>query len=48
MIGDEALEAYLDLFARPLMQAHIKVILGLFVWQPDILPLVDDSPMISM
>lgn len=44
VIGDEALEAYLDLFARPLRQEHIDVVLGLFGWQPDALPLVDDAP----
>jgi hypothetical protein len=29
-IGDEAPDAYLDLFARPLRQQHIDVILRLF------------------
>jgi hypothetical protein len=43
VIGDEALDAYLDLFARPLSQQHIDVILRLFGWQPDALPLSDDS-----
>ena len=47
VIGDAALQAYLDLFARPLSLAHIEVIVSLFVWQPDALPLVDDSPLIS-
>jgi hypothetical protein len=42
-IGDEALDAYLDLFARPMRQQHIDVILRLFGWQPDALPLSDDS-----
>jgi hypothetical protein len=30
VIGDDALDAYLDLFARPLRQQHIDVILQLF------------------
>jgi hypothetical protein len=43
VIGDEALDAYLDLFARPLRQQHIDVVLRLFGWQPDALPLSDDA-----
>jgi hypothetical protein len=42
-IGDEALDAYLDLFARPLRQQHIDVVLRLFGWQPDALPLSDEA-----
>uniref|UniRef100_A0ACD5TKI7 Uncharacterized protein n=1 Tax=Avena sativa TaxID=4498 RepID=A0ACD5TKI7_AVESA len=44
LIGDEALDAYLDLFARPLRQEHIDVVLRLFGWMPDALPLFDDAP----
>ncbi|CAM0957412.1 unnamed protein product [Alopecurus aequalis] len=47
-IGDEALEAYLDLFARPMQQQHIDVVLSLFGWQPDALPLSDDDPVECM
>jgi hypothetical protein len=43
VIGDEALDAYLDLFARPLRQQHIDVVLRLFGWQPDALPLSDEA-----
>jgi hypothetical protein len=43
VIGDEALDAYLDLFARPLQQQHIDVILRLFGWQPDALLLSDEA-----
>jgi hypothetical protein len=43
VIGDEALDAYLDLFVRPLRQQHIDVILRLFGWQPDALPLSDEA-----
>uniref|UniRef100_A0ACD5UN07 Uncharacterized protein n=1 Tax=Avena sativa TaxID=4498 RepID=A0ACD5UN07_AVESA len=43
VIGDEALDAYLDLFARPLRQQHIDVIFRLFGWMPDALPLFDDA-----
>jgi hypothetical protein len=42
-IGDEALDAYLDLFARPLRQQHIDVVLRLFGWQPDALPLSNEA-----
>lgn len=38
-IGEEALQAYLDLFSRPLQQEHIAAIVGLFGWQADVLPL---------
>jgi hypothetical protein len=43
VIGDEALDTYLDLFARPLRQQHIDVVLRLFGWQPDALPLSDEA-----
>jgi hypothetical protein len=43
VIGDEALDAYLDLFARPLRQQHVDVVLRLFGWQPDALPLSDEA-----
>jgi hypothetical protein len=36
------LDAYLDLFTRPFRQQHIDVILRIFGWQPDALPLSDD------
>uniref|UniRef100_A0ACD5VFL4 Uncharacterized protein n=1 Tax=Avena sativa TaxID=4498 RepID=A0ACD5VFL4_AVESA len=44
VIGDDALDAYLDLFARPMRQQHIDVVLRLFGWMPDALPLCDDAP----
>uniref|UniRef100_A0ACD5XL44 Uncharacterized protein n=1 Tax=Avena sativa TaxID=4498 RepID=A0ACD5XL44_AVESA len=44
VIGDEALDAYLDLFARPLRQQHIDVVLRLFGWMPEALPMFDDAP----
>jgi len=44
VIGDDALDAYLDLFARPLRQQHIDVVLRLFGWLPEALPLFDDAP----
>ena len=43
-IGDEALAAYLDLFSQPLSQQHIDIILGLFGWLPEALPLSEDMP----
>ena len=39
VIGKEAMQAYLQLFSRPLQQSHIAVIVGLFGWQADVLPL---------
>ena len=39
MIGEEALQAYLNLFSRLLQQEHILAIVGLFGWQADVLPL---------
>ena len=38
-IGEDALQAYLDLFLRPLQQEHITAIVGLFGWQTKVLPL---------
>lgn len=43
MIGDDAHDAYLDLFVRPLHQQHIDMVLRLFGWMPDALPLCDDA-----
>ena len=43
-IRDEALNAYLDLFRQPLPQKHIDVILSLFGWMPEALPLSEDVP----
>ncbi|XBI18883.1 hypothetical protein VPH35_060543 [Triticum aestivum] len=42
VIGDEAMQAYLELFSRPLQQSHIAAIVGLFGWQVDVLPLDRD------
>ena len=38
-ISDEALQAYVRLFDRPLAETHIKAILALFGWEASILPL---------
>lgn len=38
-IGDDAMQAYLDLFSCPLQQEHIAAIVGLFGWQAEVLPL---------
>lgn len=42
VIGDAAMQAYIELFSRPLQQAHIAAIVGLFGWQADVLPLGRD------
>lgn len=39
VISDEALQAYIQLFNEPLAEAHIKAILAMFGWEPEILPL---------
>uniref|UniRef100_A0ACD5URX6 Uncharacterized protein n=1 Tax=Avena sativa TaxID=4498 RepID=A0ACD5URX6_AVESA len=44
VIGDAALDVYLDLFARPLRQQHIDVVLRLFGWLPEALSLFEDTP----
>jgi hypothetical protein len=42
IIGDEALNAYLDLFTRPFRPQHLDVVLRLFGWSAeDLQPLVD-------
>lgn len=38
-ISDEALQAYVRLFDRPLEDAHIRAILALFGWDASVLPL---------
>jgi hypothetical protein len=44
VIGDDALDAYLDLFARPLRQQHLDVVLRLFGWTPSDLHSYHDAP----
>lgn len=39
VIENEAMQAYLDLFSRPLQPSHIAAIVGLFGWQAEVLPL---------
>lgn len=38
-ISDTTLEAYVDLFWRPLTDAHITTILALFGWEPEAMPM---------
>lgn len=33
------MQAYVDLFATPLSDAHIAAVLALFGWEPSVLPL---------
>lgn len=42
-ISDDALQAYTQLFDRPLTDAHIKAILALFGWEPAVLPLFTEG-----
>ncbi|KAK1695394.1 hypothetical protein QYE76_012091 [Lolium multiflorum] len=44
IIGDEALQAYLDLFTRPFRQQHLDVVLRLFGWTSDDLQAASDAP----
>ena len=39
VIGDEVMQAYLDLFKSPLSDDNISAILALFGWQPETLPM---------
>lgn len=41
VIGDEALKMYVELFSRPLSDAHIAAVLALFGWEPSVLPMVE-------
>ena len=43
MISDEALQAYVDLFDKPLVESHVKAILALFGWDSEALPLVGEE-----
>lgn len=38
-ISDEALRMYVDLFSRPLSDAHIAAVLALFGWESPAVPL---------
>lgn len=42
VIGDAALQAYAQLFQKPLTDSHISAILALFGWTPEVLPLQED------
>jgi hypothetical protein len=44
IIGDEALDAYLDLFTRPFRQQHLDIVLRLFGWTADDLEAASDAP----
>jgi hypothetical protein len=43
-IGDDALNAYLDLFTRPFRQQHLDVVLRLFGWTTDDVISASDAP----
>ena len=42
MIDDEALQAYVHLFDKPLTDSHVRAILALFGWDATVLPLQAD------
>jgi hypothetical protein len=44
VIGDDALDDYLDLFARPFRQQHLDMVLRLFGWTPTDLQSSYDAP----
>lgn len=46
LISDEALEAYANLFDKPLLDCHVKAILALFGWDAPILPLQGDEDVV--
>jgi hypothetical protein len=43
IIGDKALNAYIDLFTRPFCSQHLDVVLHLFGWTPEDLQLSVDA-----
>jgi hypothetical protein len=43
VIGDEALEAYLRYFERPMPPEDLTACLALFGWLPEALPLAGDD-----
>ena len=42
VISEEALRMYVDLFSRPLSDAHIVAILALFGWESPAMPLASE------
>jgi hypothetical protein len=42
VIDDVALQAYVELFYKPLTQQHISACLALFGWLPEVDPVVDE------
>uniref|UniRef100_A0ACD5W6V6 Uncharacterized protein n=1 Tax=Avena sativa TaxID=4498 RepID=A0ACD5W6V6_AVESA len=42
-ISDEALQAYLRLFDKPMTSSRIAAVLALFGWEPDVIPLCRDG-----
>lgn len=40
VISDDALQAYVKLFEKPLTDTHVKAILAPFSWEPKVLPLI--------
>lgn len=43
VISDDALQAYVDLFDKPLVESHIQAILALFGWDALTLPLMGED-----
>ena len=43
VISEEPLRMYVDLFSRPLSDAHIAAVLALFGWESPAMPLVDEA-----
>jgi hypothetical protein len=42
VIGDATLQAYVELFFKPMTQQHISACLALFGWLPEVDPVVDE------
>lgn len=47
VITDEALQAYVKLFERPLTDMQVKAILALFGWEPEVLPLLREEAVVD-
>lgn len=43
MITDDALQAYMNVFSKPLMGGHVAAILAMFGWEASIAPLQDEA-----
>lgn len=48
VISEEALHMCMDLFSRPLSDAHIAAVLSLFGWDSSALPLAEEAVVVTV